>query len=200
MLKTKGFTLVELIVVVAIVGILLGLAAPFLTEMIMNARIRNLAGSISNGLNMAKAEAVRRNVPVRFQLTTTADNTCALSNAGPSWVVSLDNPSDACGSMPSDNEGPRIIQVKGNENVERLVMVAAEHTAVFNSIGRQITNAVVDNVISIQTTSGPDACATIANKKGFRCLQINISPGGMVRVCDPAQASKETRSCTFGSS
>jgi len=196
MLKTKGFTVIELVVAIAIIGILLSLAVPSFTEMLMNAKIRNLAGSMANGLNMAKVEAVRRNMHVRFQLTTTADDTCALSPNGASWVVSLANPTGLCGTAPSDTENPQIIQARGNENVNRLVVTATEETVIFNSLGRWVPNSVTNNVIDVREASG--VCATVENKRGFRCLQVVVSPSGMVRVCDPALANTEPGSCAFG--
>ena len=69
----------ELLIGIAIIGILLALAAPNFAVWIQNSKIRTAAESIQNGLQLARAEAVRRNAQVRFQLTTTLDNDCVLS-------------------------------------------------------------------------------------------------------------------------
>lgn len=68
-LSEKGLTLVELMVVVAIVAVSATLAAPDLSRMVANYRVNSEAESILNGLNLARAEAVRRNSAVRFDLT-----------------------------------------------------------------------------------------------------------------------------------
>lgn len=73
-----GFTLVELMVVVAIVAISATLAAPSFAQMIANYRVRGAADGILGALNFARTEALRRNTPVAF----------ALSSGGSGWSVS----------------------------------------------------------------------------------------------------------------
>jgi len=63
-----GVTLIELMVTVAVLAIGLSLAAPSFTQQIANYRLRTASESIINGLNYARAEAVRRNSPVSFTL------------------------------------------------------------------------------------------------------------------------------------
>ncbi|HMO49091.1 MAG TPA: GspH/FimT family pseudopilin [Rubrivivax sp.] len=72
-----GFTLVELLVTAAVLAVGLSLAAPAFTQQIANYRVRGAAESIVNGLNYARAEAVRRNGPVSF----------TLDSSGPGWTV-----------------------------------------------------------------------------------------------------------------
>lgn len=83
-----GFSLVELLIVVAIAGILLAVAAPSLLSNINTARIRGVAESIHTGISLARSEAIRRNAPMRFQLVSTLDNNCAYSAASGSAVAS----------------------------------------------------------------------------------------------------------------
>lgn len=63
-----GFTIAELLVVVAVVAVGATLAAPGASQMIANRRVQGAAESILDGLNGARTEAVRRNAPVRFTL------------------------------------------------------------------------------------------------------------------------------------
>ena len=63
-----GFSLVELMVTVAVLSLLMTLAVPSFAEWIQNSRIRTAAESIQNGLQVARAEAVRRNARVEFAL------------------------------------------------------------------------------------------------------------------------------------
>lgn len=67
----RGFTLIELMVTVTIIGVSLALAAPSFAQLLSNYRLRSGAESLLNGLNLARAEAVRRNSQVSFALTDT---------------------------------------------------------------------------------------------------------------------------------
>lgn len=69
MRRSRGFTLIELMVVVSIIAITVAAAAPAFGRMLANYGVRSGAESMLNGLNLARAEAVRRNTPVSFALT-----------------------------------------------------------------------------------------------------------------------------------
>ncbi|MCK9389927.1 MAG: GspH/FimT family pseudopilin, partial [Sulfuritalea sp.] len=89
-------SLVELAIGLLIVGTLLALAAPSYTGWIQNTKIRTTAEAILNGLQLARAEAVRRNTQIRFQLTDTIAAGCAISSSGANWIVSFDDPTNLC--------------------------------------------------------------------------------------------------------
>lgn len=93
----RGLTLIELMVTVAVLAVGLSLAAPTFTQQIGNYRLRTASESIINGLNFARAEAVRRNSPVSF----------TLSNAGSGWTVAQVNPANTLQSR-ADGDSPGI--------------------------------------------------------------------------------------------
>jgi type IV fimbrial biogenesis protein FimT len=59
-----GFTVVELMVVVALIAILLGIAAPSVQNLTQNARMSAQANDLLADLAMARSEAIKRNVRV----------------------------------------------------------------------------------------------------------------------------------------
>ena len=83
----RGFSLLEMLVVVAIAGIVLSIAVPSFQETIVNSRTRGVAESIQFGLIKARSDAINRNAPMRFQLVSTLTNACTASGASRLWVV-----------------------------------------------------------------------------------------------------------------
>lgn len=70
-----GFTLVELLVTLAVFGLLLALAVPSFTSMIQNNRIRGTTQELQATLQWARSEAIRRNGPI-FVTFTSGGNWC----------------------------------------------------------------------------------------------------------------------------
>jgi type IV fimbrial biogenesis protein FimT len=60
--------LVELVIVVAIIGITAAIAMPSYNAWIQNTRVRTATESILNGIQKARSEALMRNTQVKFTL------------------------------------------------------------------------------------------------------------------------------------
>lgn len=193
----RGVTLIELVVVMTLLVMLLAAVVPSVSVWIRNTQIRNVATGIQNGLQRARAEAMRRNVNVRFSLVSLTDpavmdNTCALSEAGVSWVVSLDDPTGKCGTAVSDSTDPRIIDKQavgggGKVKVSADDAAGADATNVlFNGFGRAATaNGIA--VISIDSSTPGD---------DYRALRIVVGTGGTIRMCEPkVTSSSDPRAC-----
>lgn len=192
MLKTKsGFGLIELIIAMAIFFILLSIAAPNFSGWILNAKIRTKAESVLSGLQLARAEAVRRNSVVRFQLTTTSDDSCALDTAGPNWIVSLDVATGKCGTVASETTDPRIIQLGSSAEGSggSTVLSSGQSSFVFDGMGRLTSPP---SAVNIQNSLG--LCIDAGG--AARCLRVDVTSGGQIRMCDPALPNTTTQGCS----
>ena len=192
--RARGVSMIEMMISLAIVAGMLGMAAPSLGTWLRNGQIRTAAEAILNGLQLARASAVQRNAPVGFYLTTTLDNGCAVSAAGTNWVVSMDDPGGACATPVSDTVAPRIVATRAGIDGSRHAIVSAEQAAIgFNGLGRRI-NAGSAASVSIEVSS-PAGGSCAADGGDMRCLRVSVSAGGQVRMCDPAVAAGDVRSC-----
>ena len=62
--RAQGFTIVELLITVAILAILIGLAAPSMGNLVRDQRIKTATGDVYATLAFARSEALKRNTNV----------------------------------------------------------------------------------------------------------------------------------------
>ena len=102
----RGFTLIEVMVVVSILAVLIAIAAPSFTPMIERWRVRQATEQLQSTLYYARSEGVKRggNVVIRKQATGTDGCTLATTDAdwGCGWVVFVDT--NGNGSQQSTEE------------------------------------------------------------------------------------------------
>lgn len=192
--RSRGYSLIELMIAVAILGILVGLGIPAFNVMLKNLQIRSAAESLVAGLQSARNEAVRRNSAVRFQLVDSLGNQCALLETGPNWVISRNIPTAKCDQAevadflePNVTAQPQILQKKplreGTAQMAATAAGAAANTVIFNSLGR----VAAGGIDTIDVTNSAGGTCTAAGGP-LRCLRILVGAGGKVKVCDPAVA------------
>jgi type IV fimbrial biogenesis protein FimT len=87
-----GFSLVELMVVVMIVGVLGVLGGPIMTDTIKNNRVRAEADRILTTLNLTRSEAVKRNLPV--SVCRSSNGTSCTGNWSDGWIVFTNSDGD----------------------------------------------------------------------------------------------------------
>lgn len=63
--SSAGFTLIELVVVVTVVGILASLSIPSMRQLILTQHVRSGADELQTSLFLARSEAIKRAVDVR---------------------------------------------------------------------------------------------------------------------------------------
>lgn len=80
-----GFTLVELMVTVAVVAIALAAGVPSMAEFIKNSRLTVQTNDLLASLHLARTEAIKRNA--RVTLCKSADTTACNTTAGTGWEI-----------------------------------------------------------------------------------------------------------------
>lgn len=203
---SRGTTLIELMIGLAVLGVLIGLAIPAFETMLKNYQIRTAAEALVSGLQTARTEAVRRNTNVRFQLVNTLGSDCNPDPAGANWLVSRNDPTAKCDVAevisfvePNDTSQPQILQKRPAGSTGTATSSATSGGApasfvVFNSLGR-VAGAGIDTINVINAAGGN--CEHDATPGKMRCMRIRIGAGGQVKMCDPkVTVATDSRYCS----
>jgi type IV fimbrial biogenesis protein FimT len=188
MMRSHGFSLVELMVAVALLGLMLSLAMPSFGVWVSNAKVRTSSDALQSGLRLAQAEAVRRQRQMVFFRTTDPACTEATvpSASGNFWAMrsvsrTAGEPVQTvqCGQLGEASEG---------------VTIEGPTALCFSGIGRQVANA--------NPGIGSTPCVLPANGRsefdvrhlaGDRQLRVVVDLAGSVRMCDPARSLSTTQ-------
>jgi len=170
--RHQGFSLIELLITIAIFSITLTFGISSYRIWVQNTQIRNAAESIQNGIQRARAEAVKRNRNVEFVLENNSD-----------WVVWV-TPAEDLNPLPAGDgirdEVERRSSGEGSNNVTSTVDPAGATTITLNSLG-----AIVANADASDTLTQVDLDSSVLDPADSRDLRVTIGLGGIVRMCDP---------------
>lgn len=166
--RSGGFTLIELIVTVAVLGILFGLGVPQFTDFLRNSRRASVLNELVGSLTLARSEAIRRGATISMCKTT--DGTACLSGAGDTWAAGW------LTFVNSDGDSPPVLDVG-----ETVLRVRTETNAPYTlSPTAGVTNFISFKADSSVVTAG---AFTYCDARGVaRARAVVVSAVGRVRL------------------
>lgn len=110
--QTRGFTMIELLVVVAIAAILATIGIPALQGTLRDFRQKSALSLLVSDLNQARGEAIKRNSRVLLCVRDAAGTACAAStNWLSGWLACIDSNNDgACDAATASSPNPFIVR------------------------------------------------------------------------------------------
>jgi type IV fimbrial biogenesis protein FimT len=177
--RFDGFTLIEIMIALAIFGILLMLAGPMYGRFMGDHQIRNATDALLNGVQQAQAAAVKGNTLARLLIDT--------STGTGGWKVfqTIDGAELAAPAQ--------VYTVKdGAPNATITTVPGDARQITFDGFGRIVPNADASATLT---------CIKVTNPAGTRPLNVSISNTGLgvgTKLCDPAITAGDPLACPAG--
>ena len=170
----RGFTLVEVMISLTVLGIILMMALPSFAEWLQNQQLRAASEANLNGLQSARGAAIRRNVLVQF-----------VSGPGTGWTVSEVGTGVLVQSRAHE---------EGSPNAAIAITPAAATTVTFSPLGSIVANPDASATATQFDFSNPGG-GSCQPGGPMRCLRVVVSGGGSLKMCDPIVAAPDPRAC-----
>lgn len=181
--KQVGVSLVEVLIVFVVVAALAAAGVPAFQEWIANARVRATSDNILNGLQVARAEAIKRNRYVDFRLD--ADGA-----GGWSVVSASDNAMCPVADAPAAGD---VLQRRSPQDAASKLKVTAQDElnaetlrVTFTPMG-MVTRGCGSTFTTLEVTS--EAITTP------RLLRVTVGTTGGMRMCEPSRPDTDPRAC-----
>jgi type IV fimbrial biogenesis protein FimT len=178
-IRNRGFTLIELMISLAIFAFLIVIAGPMYADFMGNTQIRNGAENTLTGLRLAQTEAIRGNTQAQFVLDPAIG-----------WQVSRLN--DESGTF----DLVQSYKFADGASKTTVTTVPGDATEVtFNGLGR-VMAANPDATAPIKQVDVTNTNVSTANRRPLRIAITSFATSG-VKLCDPnpVVATDDPRYC-----
>jgi len=206
MMRHRGFTLIELMIALAIFGFLIMLAGPQLARFLASSQVRNAAEAIYNGVQKTQTTAIGGNAQTRFVLNTADDKggweiltTDPADNSEPA-----PNPTGPCLSpsgLPSMNPVQLFCKKDGAQD-SRFTPTPGDATQItFDGLGRMQCNADGSANLKWVDITDPKNSTARALRVCITDQPLTACPGSapvaasQIKLCDPNAAAGEPQAC-----
>jgi len=175
----RGFTIVEVLIALMVIGFIIMMAAPTFGEWLQSQQLRAGTDALLNGVQVARAEAIRRNMQVQITF-----------GPGTGWTVNeISGSPPAAGAVVQSRSA-----AEGSPNANLTATPAGATTVTFTPLGGITTN--VDGTATVTRLDIDNPSGGACQPTGpMRCLRVVISGGGTVKMCDPQVTAPDPRAC-----
>ena len=161
-LSTRGFTLIEMMVTVAVLAIIVSIAAPSFNGFFDRYRVKRAADTLSAFLINAKTEAIKRNKNVSTVIT----------GSGTTWCAGMTE-NATCNCTTASNcqidDADRVINSTSFKGV-KLLGPDSEHAFVFKTQRGTVTG---NETVELESANGSK-------------LNVVVSMVGRIKLCSPS--------------
>ncbi len=183
--QQSGFSLIELLIGFALIGILTVVAIPAFQHWIRNTEIRSAAETIANGIQIARTEAITRNVTVQMVI-----------GPGTGWTVSEAATGTQIQQRSALESSAGAALIINDMDADGVSDDPGANRLTFNGMGWRVPNGDASPLVSRTDINNPTG-GTCKHVDGgpMRCMRVVIAASGASRMCDPAVAAGDPRAC-----
>ncbi|MBF0804818.1 MULTISPECIES: GspH/FimT family pseudopilin [unclassified Neisseria] len=216
--KYQGFTLTELLIVIAIAAIMAAIAFPNMSQWIASRRAASQAEQVANLLRFARSEAVRLNLPVyvcpaQIKVDGNPDNYCKATYEGQGMVAFADTDKNGSYTRNTDVDLRTVILNAKDEQRTRYqfniysfsgakqpgsnLIWAFYPNGTFGhaaNAGAGSTFSIGSGFVKISIT---DAAAKDDRTKAARASILVIDSGGRVQKCESSVTGTIAKLCKY---
>ncbi|WP_081602046.1 MULTISPECIES: GspH/FimT family pseudopilin [unclassified Thioalkalivibrio] len=169
MTRPHGFTLVELMITIAVAAILMAIAVPSFMNLRISNGLTTQANELITAVSIARSEAIKRNRSVRFCRTTSSTATQCAGNSGAwtDWAVLTNTTAggtDVIRRGTVSDFGGRFTTTSDLSSDEMLIRG--------DGLTYDGDNLIQDRYIQVQSNTGPS--------ENTRC--INLGAGSRISI------------------
>lgn len=169
--RGRGFTLIEMLITISLMGIVIALVAPSMRDLIATQRVRSINSELVTDLQFARTEAVRRGFNVFVEFRSVPGRTCYTIKVGGAVCNCLRGPGLACNFAEDEI---RTVVLPRQLNVSLAASSSAANVLLFsNENGRANPPDFRVDVVSTQR----GALRTVTNAAGRPAV---CSPDGSI--------------------
>jgi prepilin-type N-terminal cleavage/methylation domain-containing protein len=176
--RTRGFTLMELIVVISVIGVALIMAVPSWDNASQKRLVTNGTEQVTSLLSIAQSEAIARNQAVSISFNRVS---------GTQWCVGATAGTGGCDCTESDDEAAAFCQLDG---VAQRIGSADLPGMILQGAGDRLPGSgdgmvVFDTVRGILQPAGDGLQFTFDSLGDKYRLRVQLGPTGLIWVCSP---------------
>ncbi|MGP1677519.1 MAG: GspH/FimT family pseudopilin, partial [Burkholderiales bacterium] len=167
----RGFTVIEILVTIAIASILAAVAVPSLSSFLRNIKLNSISGSLVASLQQARGEAIKLNQGVLVCPSNATKTDCAATTdwGVKGWLVCYDGNADgACDASTADAPNP--IRVEGKVDTTFATVTGPAAAIRFAPSGSQGVAGAATVTLSITGTWS-----------GATAVRVTVAASGLIK-------------------
>lgn len=170
----RGFTLIELMVTIAVLAIVVSIAAPSFTSMINNNRSVALGEELTGAFNLARSEAVKRGDRVSICASSDGASCSAAGTWNQGWIVFTDSATTDIAAAPVVNTVIRRWEAPQGDAAITVTQAAATNFVRYTRLG------TLGRASQVTVTSSVSGCT------GNAARTMTIGPAGLINAARSA--------------